>query len=305
MREKALRTQGATDERLKDPSGRARGGERQESAHERPRIDRMKSTGIRRFLALALWLSTCGAPAVSTAQPASLCPAFHPAGRAPVLVNPALAQRTRELCFEAFGVLHSGVSRTPLWVAEHLTRAQLLDARDEVRATKFVPEPRLPKSERAELDDYRGSGWDRGHMAPAADMPTASAMADSFSLANVVPQARRNNQGVWADVERTVRREAQRRGALHVVTGPVFAGERLMRLNGRVLVPTQIWKAVLDPARGEAWAYLVDNADEARVEVVPLETVEAVAGLQLFPGQARRMPDHPPRPESRRRGDRR
>ena len=105
---------------------------------------------------------------------------------APEIVNEKLAAKTKELCFEAFGVMHSGISKTPLWSAEYLT-ASAIDA-DVPRKDKFHEETQLPQNERAELKDYAKSGYDRGHMSPSADMPTESAQADSFSLANMVPQ---------------------------------------------------------------------------------------------------------------------
>ena len=114
------------------------------------------------------------------------CPKFYVDGEAPTIVNEKLANKTKELCFEAFGVMHSGISKTPLWSAEYLT-ASAIDA-DVPRKDKFHEETKLPQSERAELKDYTKSGYDRGHMAPSADMPSESAQADSFSLANMVPQ---------------------------------------------------------------------------------------------------------------------
>lgn len=83
-----------------------------------------------------------------------------------------------------------------MFVAEKLNRKSIADA-DEKRTNKFFPDARLRSAERATLDDYKGSGFDKGHMAPAGDMSTAQAMAQSFSLANKVPQAPEHNRGAW------------------------------------------------------------------------------------------------------------
>ena len=106
------------------------------------------------------------------------CPQFFVDGKPPAI--PA-RPKLRELCYEAFAILHSGETRTPVYVAQRLNRQSIEDA-DEKRATKFFADARLPRGERAELEDYKRSGYSRGHMAPAGDMPTPTAMAQSFSL---------------------------------------------------------------------------------------------------------------------------
>ncbi|MBB5694390.1 DNA/RNA non-specific endonuclease [Muricoccus pecuniae] len=147
------------------------------------------------------------------------CPEHFAFGSAPEILRPALAAQVRELCFEGYAVLHSGVSRTPLAVAEHLTRAWMAGARKVRREGSFHDEDRLPPDERARLSDYARSGFDRGHMAPSGDMATPTPMAESFSLANIVPQHPASNRCLWEGIETSVRRLATEEGEVYVVTG--------------------------------------------------------------------------------------
>lgn len=206
---------------------------------------------------------------------------------APEFTRKALQANTTGLCFEAFAVMHSGISKTPLWSAEHLTRDSLRAAREVPRADSFHAEPALPPKHGAELTDYARSGFDRGHMAPAADMPSAQAQHESFSLANVVPQNRKNNQVLWSAIEGATRHLTNVRGELYVITGPVFEGDKIARINGRVFVPTQIFKAVVDPSSHEGAAWIAPNDDSGDYEVVSIAELEKKIGINLFP----KLPD--------------
>ena len=104
------------------------------------------------------------AAVVSLSAWATGCPQHYAGGRPPVITKAALKPRTQELCFREFALMHSGVSRGPLWSAEHLLRGEVDAARQLVRKDSFHPEARLPAADRAELADYARSGFDRGHM---------------------------------------------------------------------------------------------------------------------------------------------
>lgn len=230
------------------------------------------------LLAFALLL----APGLAVAANTS-CPDEFAARQSPVLTNPKLAAKTRELCFDAFAVLHSGVTRTPLWSAEHLTRESVEAAREIRRVNAFHPEEQLPPSQRAELSDYVRSGSDRGHMSPSGDMPTEAAQEQSFSLANMVPQAPRLNRGVWERIETAVRELAEKDGQLYVVTGPVFQGSSLQVLKGRVFVPTDTFKAVYDPSRGWAGAYVCTNTNQPTCRTESIAELQKLTGVDVFP----------------------
>lgn len=216
----------------------------------------------------------------------STCPQFFANGRPPVLSTHAT---DRALCYDAFAVLHSGESKTPVFVAEKLNRASVAEAHER-RTDRFFADARLRAAERATLDDYKGSGFDRGHMAPAGDMPTAQAMAQSFSLANVVPQAPEHNRGTWAkSVEMATRKYvAQANGNVYVITGPVFAPSIAQSPSigpGHVHVPQYLFKLVYDHSKNRAWAYWQRNDDATRGSR-PISYAELVrrTGIELLPG---------------------
>ena len=130
-------------------------------------------------------------------------------------------------------------------------------------------------------------------MAPSEDMPDPQAQYESFSLANVVPQDPHLNRHLWAGIERLVRGLARERGGLYVVTGPVFRGETLEALNGRVLVPTGVFKAVYDPGCGQAAAYLAPTAAGGEWRLVSLSELQGTTGIDLFPGLPAAVKDRP------------
>ena len=187
-----------------------------------------------------------------------------------------------------FAILHSGESKTPVLIAQRLNRSPIADT-GEKRTNRFLPDARLRSDERASLDDYKGRGFDRGHMAPAGDMPTAQAMAQSFSLANMVPQAPGHNRGVWAkSVEAATRKYAARAtGDVYVITGPayvpsIFNSPSIDR--GQVRVPKYLFKLVYDEQKGKAWAYWQENSDDASAspQISYEELVERM-GVRFLP----------------------
>lgn len=232
------------------------------------------------------------------------CPEHFANGEAPDLINQKLSAKTKDICYSAFALKHSGVTRTPLYAAEHLTRDRLSQAKGLKRNSKFYPDPNLPSSERAELHHYARSGFDRGHVAPSGDMPSPKSQQECFTLANMIPQVPSVNRGIWEGVESTVRKLTKDRGDLYIVTGPIYSGNGIQRIGGAVMVPTQTFKAVYDPKRNEAGAYLVDNAEGATVRIISIAELEKVSGISVFPSTSNQIKSNGmrlPEPKERKR----
>lgn len=235
------------------------------------------------------------------------CMDHFPEGKPPVITSSNLAKQTTMLCFEGYAVMHSGISRTPIWVAEHLTAKRVDDAERLKRINRFHAEEQLPPADRSELADYVRTGYDRGHMAPNGDMPTENAQYESFSLANIIPQNPKNNQILWEGIEEVTRELARENNEVYVVTGPIFEGGSLQRINGRVLVPTFIYKAIYDPAKKQAGAYVTPNAPGMEYQTLSIADLAKRINIDVFPKlspqiRAAKMDMPVPTPHGRRGG---
>ena len=243
-----------------------------------------------RFSLLALTFAFITCSATPAWAGATQCPENFAGGVAPTITNPKLRARTQEICFEAFAVLHSGISRTPLYSAEHLTQANLEKAKKLSRKNSYHAEPQLPAQDRSELSDYARSGLDKGHMAPNANFANRTAQAESFSLANMVPQVHANNAGIWAGIESAARQLALEEGDIYVVSGPAFIGSDIQQA-GNVLVPTHLWKVLYSPKQQRAGAYVITNDETREYSAVTVSDLEKMVGIKLLPGLSQAVRD--------------
>lgn len=177
--------------------------------------------------------------------------------------SPATAQYSEELTTALTGkgvksqiVKHTGYTlsynndtRNANWVGYELTDEEVQGVVE--RGNNFCPDP-LVVGTQAVDDDYRNSGWDRGHLAPAADMKwSKKAMEESFYLSNVSPQNKKLNRGTWKKLEELCRDKAELYGRIIVVTGPIFYSEKPQTIGkNEVKVPDAFFKVLLSDYHG-------------------------------------------------------
>jgi len=191
------------------------------------------------------------------------------------------------LCRKGYLLAHDSANKTPIWVIEHLTAEKAKGTLP--RYNKFQADPDLEEGERAELSDYKGSGYDKGHMAPSADMRwDQQAMEECFYLSNMVPQVGKGmNQGIWKNLEEDIRQWSIDREELYVFTGPIYEGGTKKTIGkNEVAVPTHIYKIVYDPIKVEAIAFIMPNeklnAKDMPNYIVTIREVEAKTGLNFL-----------------------
>lgn len=195
--------------------------------------------------------------------------------------------RSKYYCLD-FNTRH----KQPNWVYYMLTPAHI-DGKAP-RASSFR-DCRQGNVCSASLKDYKGSGYDRGHLCPAADMKLdREAMNATFLMWNMSPQEPSFNRGKWADLEALVRKYIKDdRDTLFVVTGPVFLGKEKCIGKNRVTVPGLFYKVVYSPGRGGI-AFLLPNlkvTSPLRDWQVSIDLIEALTGIDFFPQLPRKYQD--------------
>jgi endonuclease G len=190
----------------------------------------------------------------------------------------------------AYTVSYNNDWKLPNWVAYELTKEETLG--EVERCDGFSPDPKV-KGEAVVHGDYtRNPGkYDRGHMAPAADMKwSESAMQESFYTTNICPQNANLNRGDWNDIEELVRDYAQRYGSVYIVCGPIVGdAPEYMGNYQKIAIPDAFYKAILRK-KGDSWTtigFVCKNEAGSKPILSYIRTIdeiEALAGVDLFYG---------------------
>ena len=199
---------------------------------------------------------------------------------------PAIKNGDVILVYNGFVVNYNTQRLIPNWVAYELT-AEEVDG--EVTRAKGFGMDLDYKDRQAMREDYSNSGWDKGHMAPSADMKwSQSAMNESFYLTNICPQNHDLNGKDWQTLEKYIRSWALRFGKVWVVCGPYVKNNQFGTIGEqKVTIPDGFFKAVLRH-EGKEWysiAFLLDNNGEkqpVKDAVVSVNDVEMLVGYNLF-----------------------
>ncbi|AIV04741.1 MULTISPECIES: DNA/RNA non-specific endonuclease [Vibrio] len=188
------------------------------------------------------------------------------------------------LCRDGYAVGYNYDTKNADWVAYHIT-AESVNITNK-RSNSFKEDTEMPDYARSTLADYKGSGYDRGHLAPSATMDfTRESMKQSFLMSNMSPQLPGFNRVGWRVLEEHVRDLANEYNELYVVTGPIYQGNEGTIGNG-VVIPSAFYKVILDPSFDEAIAFIVPHRDVSSSElanfITTIDEVERQTGLDFF-----------------------
>jgi len=213
---------------------------------------------------------------------------------------------TTEIIRPGYVLENSATDKDPLWVCEHLGEENIGGPLKRPKHEPFAPDPLLVPPHRAELSDYRNSGYDRGHQAPSGDeTKDLNRQCDTYYLSNMAPQVGQFNQHSWKNLEDLVRGWAAACGGAYIITGPLFydpkeddaktaTGYFKYKTVGRdqVAVPTHLFKIIVLKDKGGQWrslAFVMENKTyPAQVNykdyIRSIRWIEDRSGFRFLPG---------------------
>lgn len=177
-------------------------------------------------------------------------------------------------------------TKTPEYVVEHLTKEKIEGPAK--RRDDFRVDPEVPEKYSAQLSDYAGNPYDRGHLVPGADnTQNEEAMSESFFLTNMVPQVPNHNRGIWKQLETFCRNWTLEGKDIYIVSGTTYNKEYKTIGDNKVGVPDYIWKVVVDAKTNKGIAFFFPNAPIPVADmpnyVVTIAEVETKTGLNFEP----------------------
>lgn len=197
-----------------------------------------------------------------------------------------------------FVINHNNDMKVPYWVAYHLTFKNLKGSTR--RTNDFKPDPELPMGSRSELDDYKNSGFDRGHNAPPeAFKMNRQAMSTTFLLSNISPQTPKLNRNTWKNLESQVHELVMEGGEAWIFTGNLFLYEYDYNVKSQnsigdncVGIPTHCFKTILyrnDIGEFSMYAFLIPNLNEGLSSdpwsyLISVDRLEDISRFDFYPG---------------------
>ena len=204
------------------------------------------------------------------------CRNFYPWSE-PKVKDPELLKRMLFVCRSSFYMQYDPLLKMPVSVSEVLTKSNMLFS-EPPKTNPYETDPDLPTNLQASLNDYKGSYYEIGALAPTANMViydsslkaeflisiNKKAKMESLFLSNTAPQVGNNfKKGIWAELEAEVRNLSLKTDTLYITTGPLFLGGQVKSYLGssKIPVPTHFYKLITNPSNYGSVAYIIPNKE--------------------------------------------
>ncbi|NVN94012.1 MAG: DNA/RNA non-specific endonuclease [Bacteroidetes bacterium] len=188
--------------------------------------------------------------------------------------------KAMQLQYSGFTVAFDTTICSPVYSVYILTKEKLNHSPGDRKNFKFLNDSRVHCTL---VDDYKYSGYDKGHLTPFADSKySAESMHDCFYVSNMCPQIHSFNAGIWERLERNVRKIAQKYDSIIVISAPVIKSEHNV---GKLVVPAKFYKILYSVKYNQGIAFIMDQSSEGNIfdYSYPISSIDTLTKLKFFP----------------------
>lgn len=183
-----------------------------------------------------------------------------------------------ELCYSEYTVLYNYQYKIPMISAEYLTPEEVKESNSITRKDSFHVDNNIPSQFNQKISSYIKTGYDKGHMTPAGDMSNRDAQIESFSMANMTPQAKQLNENAWRKIETEVRNEVLKNGPAYILTGSIVQNDNIM--NDGIVIPDYIFKAIY--INNTSKVFVAENNNSMKYEILSTNDFKLKYKITLF-----------------------
>lgn len=198
---------------------------------------------------------------------------------------PETSKQGISICRAGYVTLSDISAKLPIWVSYKLTPSTANGCIP--RSNSFSSDQSLPKGSRAELSDFKGSGFDMGHMSPADDQSSiVQTERESFILSNISPQLANLNRGSWKLLETSIRGWVLQRNHPYVIyTGSIYDSSDKTIGSNKVVVPHAFYKIVIDTVSNETAGFLFPHQNSSDYNLLifrkPIHQIQEISGINF------------------------
>ncbi len=201
-------------------------------------------------------------------------------------------EKLQELHYLGYSAGYSKQRRTSLWVSYPLKK-EFIYSKKKLVKRKFTADPNLPEKEAVSPEDYRNSGYDRGHLARQADMKGRSQKCEleAYYMTNIAPQKPNFNRKIWLNLEDAVQDFAKKYGEILVISGP-FYDDNHSYISNNIEIPDGFYKIIVRIEKQNLLfnsfvLWQDDNSYNIEKYLVSVDSIETLTGIDFF----RELPD--------------
>lgn len=196
-------------------------------------------------------------------------------------------KNVKTICYSQYNIVYNtinggGQPLGPIFSESYLTDDMLKQGQGLKRKDSFHEEPSLNIFQKLFVTDFKGTGYDKGHLFPNGDAKDVISQGETFTMANMIPQTPENNRKMWNKIEGFTRHLVFTYKEGYIFTGPLYDNTSKPFANNKTKIPSHVWKVVYLPQINSGIVFITTNTNTPELQLTTINDFEKIVGYKFF-----------------------